>query len=763
MGETIKLRVAASEEAVTLDSASGSLAVEAVSPRVSFQKISGGTRLDITDIDGTKSTVLPDGAQGPQGEQGPRGLQGIQGPAGPSGRDGVSPTASVTQTAGGATVTVTDAGGTTTATLTNGQAGADGKDGKDGTDGEDGVSPSVSVTEITGGHRVSVTDATGTSTFDVMDGADGQDGSDGSPGADGNDGADGVTFTPSVSSAGVISWTNDGGRQNPESVNIKGPQGEQGPPGSDATVTVDTALSTSSTNPVQNKVITGETQTIRAGIVASDYNAVASPVAWALGGWKTSGGTAVNRDDRIRTTSTTQLSGLDWYIKSDSGVVFCPMFYDGSTYVAQTDYLWFSECFVGAVAPSGATGFRLVARTEPESDLTNVVDATGAKIHFFADKKQDTLTFDSTPTANSTNPVTSGGVKTAIDAAVDSLGLTTTGLITLDVSAYQLIWCTIAAGNYAGRNAENYQSSQIPVLGYFSTVTVTANAAKSAVLTFLKTAIPNTIAANDDITGYLADGETGRHLISAGTTQTFDVPSSAKYLFISTLSLGVSVAPASVLIRTYDYVGSQWRGKSWYAYGTSITSVAQGKYANYLAAMSGLVLTNKGIPGQGIGNLGATSTGAVYSAICNTSDGKTDADLITLETGANDCNADVPLGTIYDTGTSTLAGCLNDCLRYLQTNTNAQICVTVSPASKTVPEAANKYYEWADMVERICHINRVHFLRADNGMGNAKLLSSNGSLYVADNIHHTNLGGYIMAQNLWVQLRNIPLFYTVIP
>lgn len=42
------------------------------------------------------------------------------------------------------------------------------------------------------------------------------------------DGVDGITFTPAVSSEGVISWTNDGGQQNPESVNIKGPQGEAG-------------------------------------------------------------------------------------------------------------------------------------------------------------------------------------------------------------------------------------------------------------------------------------------------------------------------------------------------------------------------------------------------------------------------------------------------------------------------------------------------------------------------------------------------------
>ena len=35
--------------------------------------------------------------------------------------------------------------------------------------------------------------------------------------------------------------------------------------------------------------------------------------------------------------------------------------------------------------------------------------------------KQDTLTFDTTPTANSTNPVTSGGVKTALDAKQNAL------------------------------------------------------------------------------------------------------------------------------------------------------------------------------------------------------------------------------------------------------------------------------------------------------------------------------------------------------
>lgn len=53
----------------------------------------------------------------------------------------------------------------------------------------------------------------------------------GDPGADGEDGKQGVTFTPSVSDAGVISWTNDGGLANPASVNIKGPKGDKGDTG----------------------------------------------------------------------------------------------------------------------------------------------------------------------------------------------------------------------------------------------------------------------------------------------------------------------------------------------------------------------------------------------------------------------------------------------------------------------------------------------------------------------------------------------------
>lgn len=65
--------------------------------------------------------------------------------------------------------------------------GADGRDGADGQNGADGFSPSVSVSSITGGHRVSVTDAEGTESFDVMDGEKGDKGETGAKGDPGND------------------------------------------------------------------------------------------------------------------------------------------------------------------------------------------------------------------------------------------------------------------------------------------------------------------------------------------------------------------------------------------------------------------------------------------------------------------------------------------------------------------------------------------------------------------------------------------------
>ena len=55
------------------------------------------------------------------------------------GEDGFSPIATVTQTSTGATISITDKDGTTTATIVNGKDGKDGQDGAKGDKGDTGT------------------------------------------------------------------------------------------------------------------------------------------------------------------------------------------------------------------------------------------------------------------------------------------------------------------------------------------------------------------------------------------------------------------------------------------------------------------------------------------------------------------------------------------------------------------------------------------------------------------------------------------------
>ena len=113
---------------------------------------------------------------------------------------------------------------------------------------------------------------------------------------------------------------------------------------------------------------------------------------------------------------------------------------------------------------------------------------------------------------------------------------------------------------------------------------------------------------------------------------------------------------------------SHWIGKTWYAYGTSLTSDVWGKYSKYVVELSGLICVNKGIGGGGI-----IDNRWIYNAVMS-EDGKTTADLITLEVGANDGMAS--LGSPTDTDDTTFCGSLNQCIKYLLENCpKAQIVI----------------------------------------------------------------------------------------
>ena len=91
-----------------------------------------------------------------------KGAKGDTGSTGATGQDGFSPSASVEQTESGATITITDKNGTTTANLYN---------GADGSDGQDGAAATISVGTVTtgsAGSDASVTNS-GTSSAAVFD------------------------------------------------------------------------------------------------------------------------------------------------------------------------------------------------------------------------------------------------------------------------------------------------------------------------------------------------------------------------------------------------------------------------------------------------------------------------------------------------------------------------------------------------------------------------------------------------------------------
>lgn len=187
----------------------------------------------------------------------------FDGEDGDPGDNGVSPTVTVERNGNTVTILITDVNGTTQAQL------------RDGTNGQDGYSPTVAVTEIAGGHRITITDAEGDHSFDVMDGEDG---------ADGQDGQDGVSPTVTITAITGGHRVTITDKDHPTGQTFDVMDGEDGEGGS--TITVDDALSSTSTNPVQNKVVKaaldgkGTYSKPSGGIPASD---LASAVQTSLG------------------------------------------------------------------------------------------------------------------------------------------------------------------------------------------------------------------------------------------------------------------------------------------------------------------------------------------------------------------------------------------------------------------------------------------------------------------------------------------------
>ena len=206
---------------------------------------------------------------------------------------------------------------------------------------------------------------------------------------------------------------------------------------------------------------------------------------------------------------------------------------------------------------------------------------------------------------------------------------------------------------------------------------------------------------------------------------------------------------------------NHWEGKLWYAYGTSMTSIKQGKFVPVVEKLSGLRVVNKGIPG-GCLTPDGYGKGNVKRAVMTLEDGKGEADLITLEVLPNEGGI---VGDIYDTDDTSFCGCFNQCLRYLQEYTKAQIVVIImiggNTATPDTPTESRKItqFEFAQKIEQVARLNSVPVINAfcESGFGYARVKNRD---YQVDQIHLNDLGGLNMGNFVWSKLKDIPLWKT---
>ncbi len=206
-------------------------------------------------------------------------------------------------------------------------------------------------------------------------------------------------------------------------------------------------------------------------------------------------------------------------------------------------------------------------------------------------------------------------------------------------------------------------------------------------------------------------------------------------------------------------MGAHWKNKLWYAYGTSMTSIQQGKYVPVVEQLSGMRVVNLGIPGGSLTPDGY-GKGNVKRAVMSTEDGKEKADLITLEVLPNE---GAVIGSIYDTDDVSFCGCFNQCIRYLQEHTKAQIVIIIMIcANDASPEIPGKkrnvpQLEFAEVIERVAKLNGVPVINAfaESGFGWARVKARD---YQVDQIHLNELGGRNMGRFIWSKLKNIPLW-----
>lgn len=185
-------------------------------------------------------------------------------------------------------------------------------------------------------------------------------------------------------------------------------------------------------------------------------------------------------------------------------------------------------------------------------------------------------------------------------------------------------------------------------------------------------------------------------------------PVSASYILVAYNS---TVAPVDCKTQTGYVLKGKWVGKKWVCVGDSLTAEntrTTKHYFDYVAEETGITTVNMGDSGSGYAREQDVGT-AFYQRIGNC---PTDADVVTIFGSFNDLGAGLPIGTVDDTGTDTLAGCINTTIDNLQAViplVNLGI-VAPTPWDTTQPSTSGQNYNYVEMLKAICERRSIPFL-----------------------------------------------------
>ena len=451
----------------------------------------------------------------------------------------------------------------------------------------------------------------------------------------GDTGATGTTFTPSVDESGNISWTNDGNKTNPTTVNIKGPKGDTGDPApaEDVTTAVDAYLAENFTNvdsPPLDRTLASSESAAPADIVGDLKSAI-----------------NLFSKDNYTFAEIEQDSSADNYELFDNGLCGANTSYKLVKYRVQEGQLVL-------INSDHKFQFQSIARvpSTPPSNRVGITYGVGNDL-YIVPTGANYVVF-STPINGSTISIELATPK--VDALEDAKEITVVEVVETETveTPYQDGYYLIASDGTVTQytSGSSWRVSDPVDISEYSEVLVTGSSGWG-----------NLICAFYDASSTFISGYASGSSMTVVTDQPVSVPSEAKYIRVA--SYDWSNRPIALKVQTASLKNKaiyKWDSKKWVCIGDSLTeanAATTKHYFDYVSEQTGITVANYGIGGTGYANPNGTA-GNFTARMASV---PTDADVYTIFGSFNDyaysISNEIPIGDPTDSGTTTICGYIN--------------------------------------------------------------------------------------------------------